>query len=124
MNSKKSEPYIPERQDIAWTDFDPSKEKEIQKRRPAVIVSSKKYSQLTGLTVVIPVTHVTNNHFLNTDFLIPIQDGKVNGFANPLQIFSFVFKKRNIKKAGQVDDAAYAKIQQTLLFVISPTNGG
>ncbi|MDN6665168.1 MAG: type II toxin-antitoxin system PemK/MazF family toxin [Tetragenococcus koreensis] len=123
MNSKKSEPYLPERQDIVWIDFDPSKGKEIQKRRPAVIVSSKKYSQLTGLTVVIPVTHATNNRFLNTDFLVLLQDGKVNGFANPLQIFSFDFKKRNIKKAGQVDDAAYAKIQQTLLFVVSSSNG-
>lgn len=112
--------YIPQRQDIVWIDFDPSKGKEIQKRRPAVIVSSKKYSQLTGLTVVIPITHATNNRFLNADFLVSVQDGKIKGFANPLQIFSFDFAKRNITKAGQVDDAAYAKIQQTLLFVVSP----
>jgi len=112
--------YIPQRQDIVWIDFDPSKGKEIQKRRPAVIVSSKKYSQLTEITFVISITHTTNNRFLNADFLVSVQDGKIKGFANPLQIFSFDFVKKNITKAGQVNDAAYAKIQQTLLFVISP----
>ncbi|MCO8287646.1 type II toxin-antitoxin system PemK/MazF family toxin [Tetragenococcus halophilus] len=98
MNSKKNETYIPERQDIVWIDFDPIKGKEIQKRSPAVIVSAKKYSQLTGLTVVVPNTHATNNRFLNTDFLVSIQNSEITGFANPLQTFSFDFEKRNIKK--------------------------
>ncbi|HEM5994394.1 TPA: type II toxin-antitoxin system PemK/MazF family toxin, partial [Streptococcus suis] len=40
--------YIPQKQDIIWIDFDPSLGKEIQKRRPALVVSSHKYSQMTG----------------------------------------------------------------------------
>ncbi|WP_161943354.1 type II toxin-antitoxin system PemK/MazF family toxin, partial [Streptococcus suis] len=32
--------YIPQKQDIIWIDFDPSLGKEIQKRRPALVVSS------------------------------------------------------------------------------------
>lgn len=30
--------YIPEKQDIIWLDFDPSVGREIQKRRPALVV--------------------------------------------------------------------------------------
>ncbi|EQB4806945.1 type II toxin-antitoxin system PemK/MazF family toxin, partial [Enterococcus faecalis] len=31
--------YIPKKGDIVWIDFDPSAEKEIQKRRPGLVVS-------------------------------------------------------------------------------------
>ncbi|HEM6031064.1 TPA: type II toxin-antitoxin system PemK/MazF family toxin, partial [Streptococcus suis] len=49
--------YIPQKQDIIWIDFDPSLGKEIQKRRPALVVSSHKYSQMTGFVAVCPITH-------------------------------------------------------------------
>ena len=51
MNGSQSA-YIPDRQDIIWIDFDPSLGKEIRKRRPAVVLSSKKYSKVSGLTIV------------------------------------------------------------------------
>ena len=53
MNSE----YIPQRQDIVWIDFDPSAGKEIQKRRPALVVSNKNYSKHTGFVAVCPITH-------------------------------------------------------------------
>lgn len=56
MSSKKNN-YIPEKQDIIWIDFKPSKNEEIRGRHPAVVLSSAIYSEITGLTVVSPIMH-------------------------------------------------------------------
>lgn len=48
--------YIPERNDIIWLDFEPTKGKEIGKYRPALVLSSKEYNQLTGLIICCPIS--------------------------------------------------------------------
>lgn len=48
--------YIPERNDIVWLDFEPTKGKEIGKYRPALVLSSRQYNQLTGLLICCPVS--------------------------------------------------------------------
>jgi mRNA-degrading endonuclease toxin of MazEF toxin-antitoxin module len=37
--------YTPEQGDIVWLDFDPSSGKEIIKRRPAFVISQKKFNE-------------------------------------------------------------------------------
>lgn len=49
--------YISQKQDIIWIDFNPSKGKEIQKRRPALVISSDNYNKQTGFVAVCPITH-------------------------------------------------------------------
>lgn len=48
--------YIPERQDIIWLDFEPTKGKEIGKYRPAFVLSSRAYNQQTGLLICCPIS--------------------------------------------------------------------
>lgn len=48
--------YIPERNHIIWLDFEPTKGNEIGKYRPAFILSSKIYNQLTGLIICCPIS--------------------------------------------------------------------
>lgn len=43
--------------DIVLLDFDPSAGKEIQKRRPAVIVSNDTYNEFCTTRMVCPITH-------------------------------------------------------------------
>ena len=52
MNS----PYIPDRNDIIWLDFEPVKGREIGKYRPALVLSSKAYNRQTGLLICCPVS--------------------------------------------------------------------
>ena len=47
--------YTPERNDIIWLDFEPTKAKEIGKYRPALVLSSKDYNQATGLIICCPI---------------------------------------------------------------------
>ena len=38
----------PKQKDIIWIDFDPSKGKDIRKRRPALVVSRDEFNERTG----------------------------------------------------------------------------
>jgi mRNA interferase MazF len=48
--------YVPQQRDLVWLDFDPAKGMEIQKRRPALVVSSTAFNRLTGFIVACPIT--------------------------------------------------------------------
>ena len=48
--------YIPERNEIIWLDFEPTKGKEIGKYRPALVLSSKEYNRATGLIICSPIS--------------------------------------------------------------------
>ena len=48
--------YVPERNDIIWLDFEPTKGKEIGKYRPALVLSSRQYNQQTGLMICCPIS--------------------------------------------------------------------
>jgi len=48
--------YTPERNDIIWLDFEPTKGKEIGKYRPAIVLSSKIYNSQTGLLICCPIS--------------------------------------------------------------------
>ena len=49
-------PYVPKRGDIVWLDFDPQKGKEIQKTRPAAVISPEQYNKKTGLALFMPIS--------------------------------------------------------------------
>ena len=48
--------YIPDRNDIIWLDFEPTKGREIGKYRPALVLSSKAYNRQTGLLICCPIS--------------------------------------------------------------------
>jgi mRNA interferase MazF len=48
--------YVPDRNDIVWLDFEPTKGKEIGKYRPAFVLSSRAYNQQTGLLICFPIS--------------------------------------------------------------------
>lgn len=49
-------PYVPERGDFVWIDFDPQVGHEQGKRRPALVLSPVSYNQATRLALFCPVT--------------------------------------------------------------------
>lgn len=48
--------YVPDRNEIIWLDFEPTKGKEIGKYRPALVLSSKQYNKQTGLVICCPIS--------------------------------------------------------------------
>ncbi len=48
--------YTPERGDVVWLTFGPSKGHEQTGRRPALVLSPRLYNQKTGLALFCPIT--------------------------------------------------------------------
>ena len=48
--------YVPQRGDVVWIDFDPQAGHEQAGRRPALILSDKKYNGRSSLVVLCPIT--------------------------------------------------------------------
>lgn len=57
-----SSPYLPERNDIVFIDFEPTKGKEIGKYRLALILTSREYNQKTGLIICCPISTSIRGH--------------------------------------------------------------
>jgi len=48
--------YVPNRGEIVWLDFEPTRGKEIGKYRPALVLSSAKYNRKSGLLICCPIS--------------------------------------------------------------------
>ena len=54
--------FIPDRGDLIWVDFNPTKGREQSRIRPAIVVSPKIYNQKTNLAIMCPVTSVQKGY--------------------------------------------------------------
>ncbi|WP_426423115.1 type II toxin-antitoxin system PemK/MazF family toxin [Pediococcus acidilactici] len=115
MNSQNDE-YIPDKQDLIEIDFGPAVGKEIKKRRPAPVISNWGYSQVTGLVIIVPITH-TNNHRLK-DFFLPVVSAEVSGYVNPLQFFTYDFRKQHARKLDLLPTPAFVEVRQCILNIM------
>ena len=61
--------YVPKKGDIVWIDFDPSVGKEIQKRRPGLVVSRYDFNRKTMFAVICPITSTMKS--LPTRYTLP-----------------------------------------------------
>ncbi|BBD26469.1 type II toxin-antitoxin system PemK/MazF family toxin [Enterococcus faecalis] len=92
--------HIPKQRDIIWLDFDPSKGKEIKKRRPALVVSKDEFNERTGFCLVCPIT--SSKRSFGT--YISIKDPqKIAGDVVTHQLRSVDYTNRNVEKIEQCD---------------------
>lgn len=101
----------PKQKDIIWIDFDPSKGKEIKKRRPALVVSRAAFNKNTGFCLVCPITS-TERGFAT---YIKIKDPqKISGEVVTHQLRSVDFTTRNIEKIEQCDLLTWIEVVEVI----------
>ncbi|MCW6015838.1 type II toxin-antitoxin system PemK/MazF family toxin [Serratia marcescens] len=106
--------YIPKKGDIVWINFDPSTGKEIQKRRPGLVVSRYEFNRKTMFAVICPITSTIKN--LPTRYSLP-EDLDTNGQVLISQLKSLDFKKRKLKKVENLPLQDMAKIDQIIQYI-------
>ncbi|GLB46040.1 transcriptional regulator [Philodulcilactobacillus myokoensis] len=113
--------YIPHKRDIISINFDPSSGHEIRKRRPALVISNSKYSKLTDLVFVCPITHTEHNYLVKYGLLIKIDsiNSNVNGFVNPLQCHTFDYKYRQVKFIDKMKKENFSKVVRCIKYIIN-----
>ncbi|WP_133492743.1 type II toxin-antitoxin system PemK/MazF family toxin [Alcanivorax sp. 24] len=103
--------YTPERNDIVWLDFEPTKGKEIGKCHPALVLSSKGYNQQTGLLICCPIS--TSIRGGTTEVPVANLDQPSVVAASLIQTLSW--KDRKAKFITQAEDGV---LEQALVRVI------
>jgi len=101
--------YTPRQGDIIWVKFDPSVGREIQKKRPALVLSSNNYNQATGFIVVCPITNTKKRGFVEIH-----QNQKTTGYMNVMQLktFDYISKKREVEYIEYLNDEDMAVVVQ------------
>ncbi len=107
--------YIPDRGDVIWLDFEPTKGKEIGKYRPALVLSPKAYAKATKYVIVCPISTSIRGNAME----VPI-----NGLGKPSVVVSTVvntysWKDRNAKKIFK----AKPNVLEDVLLRLIPTIG-
>lgn len=106
-----SQAYIPERNDIIWLDFEPTKGKEIGKYRPALVLSSKAYNQQTGLLICCPVS---------TSIRGSVTEVIISNLAQPSVVAASLIQTLSWqeRKAKIITRAEQGVLEQVLLRII------
>ncbi|WP_253308067.1 MULTISPECIES: endoribonuclease MazF [unclassified Rickettsia] len=106
--------YVPERGDIVWLDFEPQKGREIQKTRPAVVLSPYKYNLKSGLALFAPITSQTKGY----PFEVKINFAQINGVVLCDQVRSMDWKARKANKLLTLDKTLIDNILSKLKLLL------
>ncbi|OGT91394.1 MAG: MazF family transcriptional regulator [Gammaproteobacteria bacterium RIFOXYA12_FULL_61_12] len=107
--------YIPERNDIVWRDFEPTRGNEIGKYRPALVLSSRTYNQQTGLLICCPIS--TSIRGARTEVAVKNLEQPCVVAAN--LIHTLDWRVRKVKKAA----TAEPEIMEEVLARVVPLIG-
>jgi len=92
-------PYVPERGDIIWLEFDPQAGHEQAGRRPAIVLSPKAYNERSGLMVCCPITSKIKGY----PFEVLLPEGiEISGAILTDQIRNVDWRARNARFITQL----------------------
>jgi mRNA interferase MazF len=107
--------YTPDRGEVVWLSFDPQAGHEQAGHRLALVLSPKRYNQVTSLMLCCPLTTAIKGY----PFEVQITVNATAGVALADQVKSLDWRARRAKKAAMVKpgivDEVLGKIQ-ALLF--------
>ena len=107
----------PERGDIIVLQFNSQAGYEQANRRPAVVISDKRYNAKTSLAAVCPITTEDKGY----PFQVALPEGmRTTGFVLADHVKSLDWRARNARRIETVDAATLEDILAKLLVLIDP----
>ena|SRR5690606_8067590 len=106
--------YIPDRNDIVFLDFEPTKGKEIGKYRPALVLSSKVYNQRSGLLICCPIS--TSIRGAATE--VPISNLESPSVVASNLINTLDWSERKVKKVAEAEHGVMEEVILRLIPLI------
>lgn len=122
--SNNNKDYLFYERDIINITFDPSCRTEIQKRKPALIISNNKYNRNHKQVIVCPITSTNKKAFYLVPLKEPISNNilKAGSKVNTSQIYSFDITEsggRNPEKIGELNFREFFQILQFVMLSFS-----
>ena len=109
-----SKPFIPERGDIVWLDFNPQLGHEQRGRRPALTLSFKAYNEKIGLALFCPITSKVKGY----PFEVELELKKIKGSVLCDQIKSLDWRERNIEFIEKIGDKKIEEVIEKIEVII------
>jgi len=106
--------FIPERGDVVWLNFEPQKGREIQKTRPAVVLSPSKYNLKSGLALFAPITSQIKGY----PFEVVISSQQINGAVLCDQVRSMDWRARKVAKLFSLDKSITERILSKIKLLL------
>ena len=102
--------YIPDRGDVVWINFNPTRGSEQKGKRPAIVISPKSYNSVSGLALLCPITSQVKEY----PFEVVIKIKNISGVALVDQIRSVDWRERKIKYIGKISTNTKLEISEKL----------
>lgn len=107
--------FVPSRGDVVWLNFDPQLGHEIQKVRPAVVISPYQYNLKSNLALFVPITSQVKGY----PFEVPINHEQINGVILCDQVRSMDWKARKAVKIMTLDKMSIEQVLSKLMLLIN-----
>ena len=115
MVKKRHTPkYIPERGDIVWLSFSPTKGHEQSGGRPGLILTKKEFNEKVGLAIIAPISSTIHNY--ETEVLV--KTAKTEGVVLVYQVKTVDWISRRAVKFDKVPTGVLEKVQNVLVSLI------
>jgi mRNA interferase MazF len=112
--------YYPDRGDLIEMNFQPAAGREIDKRRPAIVISPIGYNRRSGLCMAVPIT----SDLTAGPFWIPLPPGLLPrpGLILCDYVKSFDYRERSASFLTRVPEEVIDQVVGTLLDLIDPVH--
>jgi mRNA interferase MazF len=109
--------YVPDRGDVVWLTLTPQAGHEQAGRRPAIVLSPKRYNGKVGLLLACPVTSRSKGY----PFEVPLPPGlRVAGVALSDQLKSLDWRAREAAFAARLPEDVVAEILEKATTLLKP----
>lgn len=111
--------YVPDRGDAVWLTFEPQAGHEQAGRRPAIVISPRRYNGLSGLALLCPVTSQVKGY----PFEVLLPSGlPIEGAVLSDQVRSLDWRARKASRICAMPSATVEEIVGKLQVLISATD--
>ena len=110
-------PYLPERGDVVWLQFNPQAGHEQAGHRPALVVSPRSYNRKVGLALFCPITAQVKGY----PFEVVLPAGmKAKGAVLSDQVKSLDWRVRKAKRVATVPKELMDEVAARILVLVDP----
>ena len=106
--------YVPEAGDVIWVDFSPTHGHEQAGKRPAVVISVRAYTVVSGLCTVCPVTSQSKGYTNE----VPVSAKDIIGVVLVDQHKTIDVYARTLKKVAKVDIATLKDVRTRIGLIL------
>ena len=104
----------PERGEVIWLDFNPTKGHEQAGHRPALVVSAKSFNASMGICWVCPITSTPSRN----DFDLKFTGNRISGTVRCAQLRAIDWKARGFEKADRISEELMEQVLGVLIVIV------